>query len=656
MAKHSGNQNIKAIILAGSRDFGRCPLASRLPTALWPILDKPALERLLRHISAHGIKHAVICSNGDAGLLQKSIPTINSMQLEFLEEQLPAGSAGCFRDAANGQTNTLFLIFPAGITSPPDIDLLVRAHRTAKSDLTVMLKPNSNTNKSINRTAEIYICEPSVFRHIPKEGYFDIKECLIPALLRAGVNVRAATLPQPIGNFRDRAGYLAAIANFMDNGCSPNIHFPYKKFSGSKKIWLATSAKIDPDIQIYAPVVIMDGATIPEKTVILGPAIIGRNVTIGKNTLIRNSVLWDGSRIGQNCEISNCIVDYNTAVPDHIAVNDLAVTSKQKTKLTEKRGKAILSLNSKHCQLSSVTNSVISRITTALPAWAQIENPGLNTLRTIAISIFATVFLWSYWPQLTDIWNIWQKSDEYSSGLLVPFLALYILWARRKEIAHYNIQPSIWGLFAFVGSQALRISGLFYMYSSAERFSLILSIASLTLLLFGWQVFRKTLPILLFLCLMLPLPQSIHTAVMLPFQKLATASAVFCLEMMGYAAIREGNIIHLNDTAVAVAEACNGLRMITSFFIVTSLIVLLVKRTWWEKLIVLLSSLPIAFLCNTIRLTITAIAFTKLSGEKWEAAFHDFGGYAMMPLALVTVIFQLWLLTKLTTMAEKTNL
>jgi len=28
---------IKVVVLAGGRDFGRCPLASQLPTALWPV-------------------------------------------------------------------------------------------------------------------------------------------------------------------------------------------------------------------------------------------------------------------------------------------------------------------------------------------------------------------------------------------------------------------------------------------------------------------------------------------------------------------------------------------------------------------------------------------------------------------------------------------
>jgi hypothetical protein len=43
-----------------------------------------------------------------------------------------------------------------------------------------------------------------------------------------------------------------------------------------------------------------------------------------------------------------------------------------------------------------------------------------------------------------------------------------------------------------------------------------------------------------------------------------------------------------------------------------------------------------------------------LTGEYWEKVFHDFGGYAMMPLALAIMVGELWFLAKLTT-APKTD-
>ena len=176
----------------------------------------------------------------------------------------------------------------------------------------------------------------------------------------------------------------------------------------------------------------------------------------------------------------------------------------------------------------------------------------------------------------------------------------------------------------------------------------VVGVRALILLLFGWKVFRKVSPILLFFCLMLPLPNIIQYYVGLNLQQWATSSAVFCLETIGYPVVQEGHTIEIGNVGVAVLEACNGLRMITAFFVISGLVVLLVERTWWEKLVILVSSLPIALLCNTLRLTVTAIFFTILKGEYWEKVFHDFGGYAMMPLALAIVVGELWLLTKLT--------
>ncbi|MHC4541149.1 MAG: archaeosortase/exosortase family protein [Planctomycetota bacterium] len=118
------------------------------------------------------------------------------------------------------------------------------------------------------------------------------------------------------------------------------------------------------------------------------------------------------------------------------------------------------------------------------------------------------------------------RSDEYSSGLLVPLLAVYVLWSRRDAIAQCRIRPSVWGLLAFAGAQAVRLFGLFLMYSSAERASIVLSIAALVLLLFGWQLLRKVSTILLFLCLMLPWPNLIQYHVGLHLQRWATSSAV----------------------------------------------------------------------------------------------------------------------------------
>jgi len=624
-------RKIKAIILAGSRDFGRCPIASRVTPALWPVFDKPALAHLLHNLSRQGIKDAVICSNGGTAMLQKNIKNVDSMKINFVEDELPMGSAGCIREAANGHADALLIVLNAATLLPPDIGELVQAHHAGNCEMTVVFEPYSDNGILTKQLSGIYICEPSVVEHIPKQGYCDIKEGLIPILNRAGKNVCTVMLDKSVGSFRNRAGYLAAVARYLEN----HGDLPLRKLSGSENIWCADNVTVAPGAKIFGPAVILDGAAISENVVIFGLTVIGRNVKVNESSFLENCVLWDGSIVGKRCCLRNSLVDYNTVIPAGQTIEDTVITSHRFSRLKGLIKRAIQVADNKIDQM---------RI------WPQVfaERFEAKTALWVGTIILAGVFIWSYWFDFAELWDIWWRSDEYSSGMLVPFFALYILWARRDEIFRYNIEPSLWGMLGLIFAQAVRYFGLYFMYSSAERFSIVLTVASLVLLFFGWSIFRKLVPLLLFLCLMLPLPHSIHTAVMLPLQNLATKSAVFCLETAGFTVFHQGNVIHLNETTVAVAEACNGLRMITAFFVVTGFIVLLLHRPWWEKLVLFASSLPVALLCNMFRLTVTSIAFSRLRAGRWEQMFHDFGGYAMMPLAIAIVMFELWLLAKLT--------
>lgn len=656
--------NAKAIILVGARDFGRCPLASSLPTALWPILGKPVLERLLSHLANQGIKQVVICCNGERQLLTESIQADRRLQLEFYDELLPVGTAGCIRDVGAGQPDELLVVLPASTTFPPEIDWLVSEHIGGRADLTVFLNPCRDEDAQIGRSSDIYLCNSNVLQLIPEVGYFDLKEGLIPQLLSAGKTVHVSKLRCDSGSFKDRQEYLHVIECCIEK--APNLCGDVESFqdSGTRDVWISTKAKVDSDVRIYGPAVIMDNVTIDSGAVILGPVVLESNTFVSRDSVVIDSVLWSGSRVSPNCCIEGAVIDYDASVVKGRVVQGKTITRVSKhgyssigsrlgvqQLLTLKSSIGGILRNARHCtaDLNCELQSLLGKVGPGLPAWARFDK---KTILTFIGSIIVLVALiWSYGHCILELWSLWFESDEYSSGLLVPFMTVYILWSRRKQFAQCPIKPSAWGLLAFVCIQVFRFVGLFLMYSWPEKLSVVLSIAALTLLLFGWQCLKKASPILLFLCLMLPWPNPIKNYIGLTLQRYATSSAVFCLEVIGYNIVQEGNIIRIGENvSVAVLEACNGLRMVTAFFVISGLVVLLVNRKWWEKVIVLLSSLPIALLCNTIRLVVTAMFFTVLKGEYWEDVFHDFGGYAMMPLALAAIVGELWLMTKLTAM------
>lgn len=641
-------KDVHIIIMAGASDFGRCKLASRSPVPLWPVDGRPAIERLLGCLADQGVTRATVCASEDNASLAESFKTDNRVNVSFFTEELPVGTAGCIRDAAGDSHTSLLVVLPANITCPPLIHHLVEAHEAHDAELTVMLNPDSGNENLGARISGIYVLNTAVLALIPEVGYFDIKEGLIPKMIREGKLVHTETLATRAGNFRNWQEYLCATADYFDwkaihtEGMGPSQHRDVRTAE------VAGDAQVDPTARLCGPVKVLDRARIARGAIILGPAVIGKDAVIGEDTAVVGSVIWDHSQVGRNSHIDRCVLESGANVPGHTTLVARAVLRQSDTIPQTVCSKAMqtiaavadLAKTSQFAALRGIANKACDagRCAGAIP---------LTYAAGIAVVL---AFLYCCWPNIGELWQTWQRSDEYSSGLLVPFLAVYVLWTKRHEVVTYTRRPSLlWGLLTIAAAQAFRIYGLFYMYRSAEQLSIVLTAVAVVVMLFGWQFSKRIAAILAFLLLMLPWPNRVQATIAQPLQTLATKSAVFMLEMSGYEVQPEGHVINIEGTSVAVAEACNGLRMITAFFVIGGLVILIVKRAWWEKLIVLASCLPIALLCNTIRLTVTSIAFTMLEGEHWEEIFHDFGGYAMMPLALAGIVGELWLLKHLTT-------
>jgi len=267
---------------------------------------------------------------------------------------------------------------------------------------------------------------------------------------------------------------------------------------------------------------------------------------------------------------------------------------------------------------------------------------------SVLLAMLAVTVL-SYWSISANIFREWQRSDDYSAGQLVPLIAFFLVWHERKKLRKCMLKPCWLGIVLLMLAQAARFYGLLFMYESGVRYSMVLTLAGLVLMVAGWQVFRSVSWILLFLFLMFPLPGRIHNLINGPLQKMSTTGSVFILEAFGVRVSQQGNIVVLNEnTPMAVVEACSGLRMLIAFVIVAAFIAYMVNRSRRRKAVLLLSSIPVAVMCNILRLCVTAVLFLLASTEVAEKFFHDFAGLAMMPAAVLLLFSELWLMDKLT--------
>ncbi len=256
--------------------------------------------------------------------------------------------------------------------------------------------------------------------------------------------------------------------------------------------------------------------------------------------------------------------------------------------------------------------------------------------------------LWAYWPALSALADRWSYDPQYSHGYLVPFFALFLLWHRQAAFRDCSFQGNPWGLALVLAGVALRLAGDSFYVASLEAISLLVCLFGICVLLGGWNAVRWAWPALTFLLFMVPLPFRIERALAQPMQRLATLASTCCLEILGFRATAEGNIIWVNDTIrLGVVEACGGLSMLLSFFALAFAFALVLRRSLLEKALIVVSAIPIALLANVARITLTAVLYELVGGRLALVFFHDLAGWFMMLLALVMLWLELQILSRL---------
>ncbi len=259
-------------------------------------------------------------------------------------------------------------------------------------------------------------------------------------------------------------------------------------------------------------------------------------------------------------------------------------------------------------------------------------------------ALLAAALVWSYWPVLTGLWQIWQSDPDYSAGQIVPLIAVYAVWTHRGALSRLPVRANWWGLVVLAGSQAMRVAGVLLNFGSLQHYSLVVAVVGVVLLVFGSRVTRQLGWVLALLLLMAPLPNRISQGLLVPLQNFATTSAVEGLATLGHLVNHRGTVLYLGDGNILwIAEACSGLRMLTAFVIVgAGMAFMFHRRPRWHKAVLMAATVPVAILANSVRLVATVLLFEYAGSEVSETFFHDFAGLVMMPLAVGVLLVLLW--------------
>ena len=243
-----------------------------------------------------------------------------------------------------------------------------------------------------------------------------------------------------------------------------------------------------------------------------------------------------------------------------------------------------------------------------------------------------------YWNVLYGLVGAWYTDDNYSHGFFIAPLAGYFAWERRADFAKTPIKPAAFGLVVVAGSLVLLVGGILGSELFIARVSFLCVLTGTILFLYGWRRLRVLAFPLAFMLLMIPIPAIVFNQIAFPLQLLASNVGESTISSFGIPILREGNVLILANAKLEVAQACSGIRSLVSLFTLGLVFGYFVDKRAWVRVVIALSSIPVAILANGLRVASAGVAAHNFGRAGAEGLFHEFSGWVVFVLAFLMML------------------
>ncbi len=293
--------------------------------------------------------------------------------------------------------------------------------------------------------------------------------------------------------------------------------------------------------------------------------------------------------------------------------------------------------------------------------------------------VIAAALAFVYFTVLLKLGRDWWSDENYSHGLLVPFVIGFILWHERKRLAAAQVQPQVWlGVAGVSVSLVMLWAGVAGAELFVQRMSIVLMLASVAIYFWGFRLLSLlAVPLTLFI-LAIPIPQILFNKIAFPLQLFASRCAVSAMQLFDISVLRQGNVIELmplgahEPKRLAVVEACSGIRSLMT--LVTLAVVYAYftgprrgpkggdqgpRSSWfrnfaiWRSLILVVAAVPIAILTNALRVSGTGVLAHYYGTRVADGFFHTFSGWVIYIAAALLLFATGWALDRFAISRER---
>ncbi|MEK6334137.1 MAG: exosortase [Acidobacteriota bacterium] len=295
--------------------------------------------------------------------------------------------------------------------------------------------------------------------------------------------------------------------------------------------------------------------------------------------------------------------------------------------------------------------------------------------------VIAAALAFVYATVLEKLGRDWWHDENYSHGLLIPFVIGYILWQERQQFRTLQPKPAVWlGIIGVAFSLLALWAGTAGAELFVQRFSLALMLVSVVIYFCGFQFLRRLIVPLSLLILAIPIPQIVFNKIAFPLQLFASRCAVGAMSLLEIPVLRQGNVIELmplgatTPKRLAVVEACSGIRSLMTLVTLAMVYAYFTRPKaappsdkdsgkriqeskpaigstlrsfgFWRSLILVIAAVPIAILTNALRVSGTGVLAHYYGTRVADGFFHSFSGWVIYIVAAVLLLVTGWVLDR----------
>jgi exosortase len=271
--------------------------------------------------------------------------------------------------------------------------------------------------------------------------------------------------------------------------------------------------------------------------------------------------------------------------------------------------------------------------------------------RHVGFVAFILVSSLAFHKTLSTLVTYSLHDDSSSHIVLVPLISFLLLYLERRNV--FSVTRT-----SMISGTGLALGGVILYWLADQRFfpqdgnlplsletlSVVLAWAGGFLLCYGFVASRAGAFPLLFLLLMIPLPDIVLDRVIHALQEGSTEIAYLVFQAVGTPVARQGFVLSVPGATIEVAKECSSIRSSVALFITCLLAAHLYLRTGWKMLLFVLLSLPVSLIKNGIRIATLTLLSIYVDPGFLTGRLHHEGGFVFFLVALLILcpVF-LWL-------------